>query len=418
MSMPGSKVEEIGRTFTSLVAAGFQSNSIIFALEMKRIQVFSQARFMWQALVKGQPDTLFGNPELAILEKPWPGGTTGDLLTKMLTHADFGGNAFVTRRATGQLRCLRPHWVDMLLGSFDDPDLTSDDIDAEFLGVVYWPGGKNSGRTPEIIERSQLAHFAPIPDPLATYRGMSWVTPIIREVMGDQAMTIHKLKFHENAGTPNLVIKRSEPLAGDSFKTWVAMMEEGHKGLANAYKTLYLTAGADATVVGADMRALDFKVVQGAGETRMAAASGIHPAVAGLSEGMQGSSLNAGNYNSTRRSVADTTMWHLWSNVAGSLESIAPPPGGSRLWIDDRNIPFLREDRKDAAEIEQIKASSIRQLIDGGFEPKSVVTAIQAEDMSLLKHTGLPSVQLQEAIAKAAPVEAAPAKPTNGKTPV
>ena len=32
-----------------------------------------------------------------------------------------------------------------------------------------------------------------------------------------------------------------------------------------------------------------------------------------------------------------------------------PPPAASRLWINDRHIPFLREDRKDAAEIQQIK---------------------------------------------------------------
>jgi hypothetical protein len=414
MSMPGSKVEEIGNAYDSLVAGGFESNGIVFACEMKRVQIFSQARFVWQALRKGQADNLFGTPELDILEHPWPGGTTGDLLTKILTHADFGGNAFITRRATGQLRCLKPKWTDMLLGSFDDPDLTSDDIDAEFLGVVYWPGGKQSGRPPEIIERSEVAHFAPIPDPRATYRGMSWLTPIIREVMGDKAMTTHKLKFHENAGTPNLVIKRSEPLGQDSFKTWVDMMEEGHKGLANAYKTLYLTAGADATVVGADLRALDFKIVQGAGETRMAAAAGVHPVLVGLSEGMQGAALNAGNFNSARRSTADTTMWHLWSNVAGSLETIAPPPGGARLWVDP-DMPFLREDRKDAAEIKQIRATTLNTYLTAGYTPDSAVKALVAEDESMLKHSGLLSVQLQEpGSQQTAPMEAAPAKSTNG----
>jgi hypothetical protein len=282
---------------------------------------------------------------------------------------------------------------------------------------VYWPGGKQSGRRPEIIERSQVAHFAPIPDPRATYRGMSWLSPIVREVMGDGAMTTHKLKFHENAGTPNLVIKRSEPLGQDSFKTWVAMMEEGHKGLANAYKTLYLTAGADATVVGADLRALDFKIVQGAGETRMAAAAGVHPVLVGLSEGMQGAALNAGNFNSARRSTADTTMWHLWSNAAGSLESIVPPPGGARLWVDP-DMPFLREDRKDAAEIKQIRATTLNTYLTAGFTPESATKALIAEDENLLKHSGLLSVQLQEpGTEQTAPVEAAPPKPTNGKTP-
>ena len=137
----------------------------------------------------------------------------------------------------------------------------------------------------------------------------------------------------------------------------------------------------------------------------------MHPVIVGLSEGMQGSSLNAGNFNSARRLVANKTLWHLWSNAAGSLETIVPAPSGSRLWVDDR-IPFLREDRKDLADIQQMEASTIRQLLDAGWTPDSVKQAVIAQDWDLLEHSGLPSVQLQEAIAKAA----IPA-PTNGKVP-
>jgi phage portal protein BeeE len=415
-TMPGSRTEEIGESYESLVAHAFKGNAIAFACEMTRIQVFSQARFQWQQMRKGQPDALFGTGDLGILEKPWPGGTTGDLLTKMLIHADYGGNAFVTRRPGG-LRAMRPNWVSIVLGSMDDPDMTSDDLDAEFLGIVYYPGGKWSGQTPVPLFRDQVAHFAPIQDPTAAYRGMSWLTPIVREVMGDVAASTHKLKFYENAGTPNLVVKRDDAPAKEAFREWMTMMEEGHKGLANAYKTLYLTAGADATVVGRDMQQLDLKAVQGAGETRIAAAAGVHPVIVGLSEGMQGSSLNAGNFNSARRLVADKTLWHLWSNVAGSLETIVPPPAGSRLWIDS-NIPFLREDRKDAAEIAQIKAATIGQYVRDGFTAESAVAAVQGEDEKLLKHTGLFSVQLQPAGTTPASVEPSSTNGTNGKTPV
>ncbi len=105
--------------------------------------------------------------------------------------------------------------------------------------------------------------------------------------------------------------------------------------------------------------------------------------------------------------------------MAGSLETIIPPPGGSRLWYDDRDIAFLREDRKDAAEIQQIKAQSIRQLVDAGYEPESVVKAVEAEDMGLLKHSGLYSVQLQppnSATPKPEPTNGI--KPMNGKEPL
>ncbi|MBT8241277.1 MAG: phage portal protein, partial [Acidimicrobiia bacterium] len=129
--------------------------------------------------------------------------------------------------------------------------------------------------------------------------------------------------------------------------------------------------------------------------TRIAAAGGIHPTVIGLSEGLQGSSLNAGNYGQARRRVSDGTLRPLWRDFAGSFETLVPPPSGAELWYDDRDIAFLRDDEQDLATIRQTDASSIRQLVDAGFTPASVVAAIQADDMNLLEHTNLFSVQLQ-----------------------
>lgn len=409
-TMTPSHEEDIGDDFGSLVGRAYRSNGIVFACMLTRMQVFSQARFQFQALRKGRPGETFSTPGLELLEHPWPGATTGDLLTQMLVDADLAGNAFHTIRA-GQIVRMRPDWVSIVVGSYTDPEVDSWDLDAQVLGYIYHPGGRRSGRPSIGLRREMVSHFKPIPDPAARYRGMSWLSPIVREVMADGAATTHKLKFFENGATPNMVVKRVDAPDKDKFRDWVRMIEEGHAGLANAYKTLYLTAGADATVVGRDLQQLEFKVTQGAGETRIAAAAGVHPVIVGLSEGMQGSSLNAGNFGSARRLVADKTLWHLWSNAAGSLEMLIPPPKGARLWIDER-IPFLREDRKDAAEIQHVKAASIRQLVDAGYEADSVVAAIEAEDMTLLVHSGLFSVQLQPP----GTTQPEPA-PQNGKVP-
>jgi hypothetical protein len=307
---------------------------------------------------------------------------------------------------------MRPDWVTMVFGT-DDPDVSADDLDAEFLGIIYYPGGEYSRNTPEYLQRSQIAHFAPIPDPEAHVRGMSWITPIVREIMGDKAATTHKLKFFENGGTPQMVIKRTDAPSKEAFKEWREIIEGGSRGLANAYRTLYLTAGADATPVGKDFQQLEFKATQGAGETRIAAAAGIHPVIAGLSEGLAGSSLNQGNFGAARRLVADKTLWWLWGNFCGSMETLIPPPLGSQLWIDASGIPFLREDRKDAAEIQQIKAATIGQYVRDGFTWDSAVACVENEDTSLLKHTGLFSVQLQP------PGSTTPdiTTPSNGKAP-
>jgi phage portal protein BeeE len=178
----------------------------------------------------------------------------------------------------------------------------------------------------------------------------------------------------------------------------------------NAYKTLHLYPGADATVVGSDLRSVDFRQVQGAGETRIAAAAGVPPVIVGLSEGLQAATYS--NYAQARRRFADGTIHPLWQNAAGSLEALATSPGDDvRLWYDASDVPFLREDEKDAAEIASTQANTINSLVTAGYTPTSAVAALEASDWRLLEHSGLYSVQLQPAGTLALP---APSMPTQG----
>lgn len=390
--------------FAQMADGPFRSNSIVFACELKRMQVFSEARFIYRGFNKGRPGRLFSLPELDILERPWSRGTTGDLLAHMILDADIGGNAYVARTMENpdQLRMLRPDWVTIVMGdSSGQPIQSAAQLDAEILGFIYAP---QDGQTePEALTADEVAHWAPIPDPLARFRGMSWLTPVIREVQADQATTMHKLGFFENGATPQIVVTFDASVTEEQFNKFVSKMDDTHSGWRNAYKTLYLGGGANATVVGKDLQELDFSKTQGKGETRIAAASGIHPVLIPLSEGLQGSALNAGNYGAARRSTADTTFRPLWRNVAGSLAAIVPPPSGAELWYDEQFIPFLREDARDAADIEQIKAETITKLVREGFTAESATAAVLAQDMSLLEHTGLVSVQLQPPGVTAAP---------------
>jgi hypothetical protein len=398
--------EKISASFADFACHGVMGNAVIAAIERVRIAVFSEARFQWQAMNGGRPGDMFGNQDLAILERPWVGGTTGDLMARMLLDADLAGNSFWVDRFDEMVR-LRPDWVEIILRprwvtSYGE-ETTEDDPDArqlgwEKLGYLYYQGGQRPGVKPAAFLPGEVVHFAPNPDPLADYRGMSWLTPVIREIQADTQATKHKLKFFENAASPNLAVKLPKEITPAQFGEFVELMDARHKGVEHAYETLYTGGGADVTVIGADMRQMDFKVTQGAGESRIAAAGGVHPSIVGLSEGLQGSSLNAGNFGAARRLVADATMRPLWRNAAGSLEVIIPlPPGGpARLWVDSRDVAFMREDARDAADIEFVKSQTIRQLVDGGFEPVSVVRAVQAQDMNLLVHTGKTSVQLQQ----------------------
>lgn len=401
--------EQVSGDFGGLVDAAYRGNAIVFACELVRFSLFSEARFQFQQLRGGRPGDLFGTPDLDILEHPEPGKTTGDLLSRALLHHDLAGNWYGVRRSGSRgdrIKSLRPDWVSILLGSPNPAvDLPAYDPDIEVVGYAYWPGGMYSGVDPITFDPSEVAHFALVPDPLASYRGMSWLTPVIRELKADTAATQHKLQFFENAATPQMIVKFEPGMDPAKVRAFIEVFEQNHSGVINAYRTAYLGGGADATVVGANLQQMDFKNTQGAGETRIAAAAGIHPTIVGLSEGLAGSSLNAGNFGAARRLTADKTLRPLWRNMAGSLETIVPPPTGSRLWYDDRDVAFLSEDVKDAAEVLNFEATAMRTLADGGWERNSVVDAVTSGDLRRLVDSGLPSVQVQAAARRQPPAE-------------
>src|SRR5215212_160047 len=369
--------EEIPSDFAGLVEMAYKRNGVVFACMLVRQLLFSEARFQFRTMARGRPGELFGTRALRSLERPSPGKTTGHLLTRMIQDADLSGNWYGALRAGGLIRRLRPDWVTIVGGSDDDPvsDTQIGDIDVDVIGYLYHPGGRGSGRRPEVLLPEFVAHFAPVPDPLATWRGMSWLTPVIREVMGDQSMTEHKLKFMDQGATPNVIVSTDIEDA-DEFERWTKLFSSQTEGAGNAYKNMYLGAGARAEVVGATLRQVDFRGVQGAGETRVAAAAGVPPVIVGLSEGLAAATYS--NYGQARRRLADGTMRPLWREAAGALATLLAVPARSELWYDDRDIAFLQEDQKDAAEVQSTQAQTIAALVREGFTPESVVKSVMA----------------------------------------
>jgi len=409
--------EEIASNFAGLVSGAFRTNGVVFAAMVARQMLFAEAGFQWRQRRGGVPGDLFGTADLAILEKPWPRASTSDLLARAEQDSTLAGTAFFTRRRRDRIRRLRPDWTTIVCGSpyaDADDDLSAYDVDAELLGLIYKPGGPGSGREAEVIDASSVAIYAPTPDPMANYRGVSWLTAVIPEIQADKAANAHKERFFVNGATVNLVVQTglsNNDLA--RFTEWVSKFKEGHEGVEQAYKTLFLTAGADAKAIGADLVESDFKAITQAGETRIAAASQIHPTILGVSEGLQGSSLNTGNFEAAARLTANKFLRPAWRNIAHSFEDIVPPPNGAELWYDDRDIPFLAEDVEKAATVQSEEAKTIQTLITAGFTPDSIVNAVTAHDWERLEHTGLYSVQLQPPTT-AQPTPETPA-PSNGQ---
>lgn len=401
--------EKLGTDFQSYVMDAYKSNGVVFACMLVRQMIFSEARFQWREYRQGRPGELFGSPELELLENPWPNGTTGELLARIDVTASLAGNYYGTtadddgnlgRSAQGNSRRIvhmRPDWTTIVISSASgNPNA----LDARVVGYVYDPLDTGTGPVaePVILLPSEVCHYSPLPDPAARFRGMSWLTPIVEEITADKAATKHKGKFFTNGATPNMAIVMDPSVTPEKFKEYVQLIKEAHQGADKAYKTLFLAGGADVKPLSMDFKQMDFKATQGTSETRIAAAAGVHPTVVGLAEGLQGSSLNAGNFQAAARLTANKTMRPLWRMAAASLQTLVTPPRpGAKLWYDDRDIAFLHDDATDQSKIRFNDAQTLRQLVDGGFGADAAVEYVATNDLNRLKgsHSGLMPVQLR-----------------------
>lgn len=394
--------EQLETNFAGYVSGAYKGNGVVFACILARLLIFSEARFQFQNITDGRPTDLFDDPSLELLRHPWPNGTTGELLARMEQDASLAGNFFATAvddRHGRRIRRMRPDRVTIVTGSDSTPDTGSsaDQLDGRVVGYMYQQGP--GGADHVLLEPQQVVHWSPIPDPDAHWRGMSWLTPVVREILSDTAATTHKHKYFERGATGGIVVKYDKSTSQVAVERFAELWKSKYGGTDNAYKTYHLGGGADATALGADLKQLDFKVTQGGGETRIAAASGVGAVIAQLSEGLAGSSLNAGNFNAAKRRFADGLCRPLWRSASAALESIVPPPNdSSRLWTDVRDIPFLKDDAKDEAEIQSHQAETMAKLVREGWDPDAVTAAVMANDLRALvgAHSGRTSVQLHD----------------------
>lgn len=374
-------------TFEDYAVGGYGGNSVVFGLIRTRMSAFSEARFKWRSLADKR---LFGTPALRVLEEPWPGATTGELLARMELDVSLAGNAYV-RLAGDRLERLRPDWVTII------STVERDAYDREIrtvIGYLYEPHG-DPDRGVEVYPVDEVAHWSPIPDPLASFRGMSWLTPVVREVEADTAMTTHRGAYFRNAASPNLIIKYAQKLNQSQAEAIANQVTVRHGGAENAFRTMVLDVGADPMIVGTALSDKTFSLVQAAGENRIATASGVPAIVAGLKEGLAAGTHS--NYNQAVRQMADMLLRPNWRGACAALAKLVQAPAGAELWFDTADVALLQEGEAESAATFQIKAATASTLIQAGYTPESVAVSIEAGDLMLLKHTGLVSVQMHSA---------------------
>lgn len=389
----GSYGTSVEASFTGYVRGIAERNGVVAGAVAARALLVSQLRFTWRNnRTSPTPGRTFGDRTLAVLERPGP-VTRPEMLYLAEEDVSYSGS-WIANRKGDELHRLQPDWVTVVLGSDSDPVNDWVPPDARIVGYVYrnpaTPGGRSVGFLPE-----EIIHWKPEPHPLEWWRGQSWVTSVTQEIRNDGQATDHTSKFFEHAATPNMVFSLDPSLTKEQVQEFAEITNRMHGGSQNAFKNMFLGGGATATVVGSENAALGLKDIQGGYETRIASRSRVPATVLGIREGLGGSALNSGNYSTARRLWADGWFTPTAQNLCAAVERVMKPAADAELWYLSDEVLFLQEDAKDEAEIQAAKAQAIRTLTDAGYEGPSIIDAIETNDFTLLKHSGLYSVQLQ-----------------------
>jgi phage portal protein BeeE len=371
------KREQAAPNLVSEATQAYETNGVVFACTLVRMMMLAEAAFKFRDL---SDKHLFGNTDLRILEYPWPGATAGELWARMEQSESLTGNTFVAQVEDDELLMLPANEVVIV-----SEEVTSSG------GVKYrrvlgydWdpdrqPGVNKPSAKAQFFTVDEVAHWSPIPDPSARFRGMSWLSPVLRDVGADNAMTSYKTQYMDH-GTPVTAVKYDRALKPETIDYLIDRLQAKFGGVANAWKPLILDQGAD-PIMAAEFGSLDFRNVQAGGELRVCAAAGVSPILIGLRAADTGET-----YQSAMRQLADMHLRPLWRSACASLQKLVPnvPAKGVQLWYDTSDIAALQAAETEKAQVTQVSAAAMLTFIQAGFTHESVISAVTSGDLSLL----------------------------------
>jgi hypothetical protein len=368
----------------------FKANGPVFGCAAARMALFSEARLVLQSTIDKH---LFGNKGLGLLEYPWPNATAGELLARLEQDVTTAGNSYL-RKATPE-----DGGDDLLIQMRPDCVVIVSEEKRDHLGRVYkQPVGyledlKPLGitdREPQFYSVDEVCHYSPVPDPSAMFRGMSWLSPVLREAGADLALTEYKTEHLKRGAMPGLVVKYAAKIHPSNIDRVRERIDAMYGGPGNAGRALVLDQGADVTVAGSTLEQLQYTAVAAAGVERVCAAAQVPLEVLGLGGGRAG----GGDYQSAVRRFADLWARPHWRMACAALqhlvmfvspdgtESPLRPP--TRLWYDVADIAALREGELERGQAMLVRAQAVASFVQAGYTRESAVAAAESGDLSQL----------------------------------
>jgi phage portal protein BeeE len=210
---------------------------------------------------------------------------------------------------------------------------------------------------------------------------MSPLTPVMRDVQGDDGLTTYKVKYLANNATPNVYVKYAQKLQPATVDSIRERMNARYGGPDNAGKGIILDQGADITLVGNSLSQMDFSGVSAVGTERILAACEVPGVLVGL-EPLRGAGRG---YQESMQKFANIWARPAWRSVCGALGQIADVPAGNRLWFDTSDIAALQDGEMERGQTSLVRAQALLSLVQAGFTHESAVAAVDAADLSQLK---------------------------------
>jgi phage portal protein BeeE len=359
----------------------YASNGVVFACIAARMSLFSQARLVWQSTADFHTYT---NQDLGLLQHPWPNATTAELFARMEQDVSTAGNSYI-RKVTPEdgsdplLIQMRADCVTIV------SEERTDDAGRTYKVPIGYsedlvPQGYTD-RPPQVYSTDEVAHWSPQPDPSACWKGMSWLTPVLREVGADSGLTAYKSAHISRGAMPGMVIKYSQKLSQPVVDRLKKRFDAMYSGPENSGRTLVLDEGADVTVVGSTLEQLQYVAVQAAGEARICSAASMPVEIVGL----EGPRSASGNYELAIRRLADMWARPAWGSCCAVLQHlVAPVQPPTRLYYDVTDIAALREGELARSQATLVRAQAVGVFVTAGYSRESAIAAANSGDIAQL----------------------------------
>jgi HK97 family phage portal protein len=323
------------------------TNSAVFACLMALCASYIEPTVkVWRRTEPGQQEHIEDHPLQELLDDPHP-NLTGDEVwfwTQWARHLD--GNAYLRKvragnETTGNVVMLVPISPLLLTPITDGP--------REFISRYrynYAPGKW------EDIPPENIIHFRLGVDDQDTRLGMSPLKRLVREVATDAEATKFSKSLLENFAIPGLVVTTPQDAARMPRDEAEALSDRiaSRFGGEGRGRVGVLAGGASIAQIGFSPEQMRLDILHGFPESRIAAALGVPPAIAGLQIGLE-QTANYASMRQLRENFTEIKLVPLWRLDDATINKHLLPDfdSGGDVFVmrDMTDVRALQEDENE-----------------------------------------------------------------------